>query len=65
MAEGGELPVFRCILTYPKTQTVYYKCKYQLNYSQLINNSNNTPHLHQKMGIVQACDFGRFGDKPK
>ena len=64
MAEGGELPVFRRILTYPKTQIVCYKCKYQRNYSLLINNGNNTPHLHQKMGIVQACDFGRFGLSP-
>ena len=53
MAEGGELPVFRRILTYPQTQIVCYKCKYQRNYNQLINNGNNAPRLHQKMGIVQ------------
>ena len=56
MAEEGKLPAFRRILTYPQTQIVCYKCKYQRNYNQLINNGSDAPRLHQKMGIVQAIE---------
>ena len=63
MAEEGKLPAFRRILTYPQTQTVCYKCKYQRNYNQLINNGSDAPRLHQKMGIVQRKNIFENGMK--